>query len=105
MIAHIDKTTFDENAQKPCVVDFYTTGCPPCEKLAPVFEQAAGDCADLAFYKVNLDDDITLAERFSISHVPTLMVFAGGQPLRTSTGYLDKAALAAFWAGEEVKPS
>lgn len=96
MTVETDRTLFDERIKRDCVADFYTTGCPVCEKLASVFEEASEMFPDMAFLKVNLDEDITLAERYGIDHVPTLMLFRGGEPTGTNTGYLDKDALSAF---------
>ena len=96
MTTETNRTLFDEQIKTPCVVDFYTTGCPVCEKLAPVFEDASGSFRDLAFYKVNLDEDITLAERYGIDHVPTMILFSDGEPVNTNTGYLDKEGIADF---------
>ncbi len=99
MTIETNKTLFNEQIQKPCIVDFYTSGCPVCERLAPVYEDVSGRCDDLAFFKVNLDEDITLAERYSIDHVPTLILFEAGQPVRVNTGCLDQEGLIAFIAG------
>jgi thioredoxin 1 len=96
MTSHTDKTTFDKHIKKPCVVYFYTTYCPVCRRLTQVFEEASEQRGDLAFYKVNLDDDIALAERYEITHVPTLMIFRGGRPAGEHVGYLDADMLAEF---------
>lgn len=98
MTIETDKTLFDEQIMAPCVVDFYTSGCPVCEKLSPVFEELSMEYNDLAFYKVNLDEDITLAERYGIDHVPALMLFKDGQAVKTNVGFLDKEGFAAFAA-------
>lgn len=102
MIIQTDKSTFDSHIKSPCVVDFYTSGCPSCEKFAPVFEQAAPQHSDYKFVKVNLDDDITLAERYGITHIPTVMKFIEGEPVETAIGYLDDVELSRFIDGEET---
>lgn len=96
MIIETDKTKFDQQIQSPSIVDFYTTGCPSCEKLGPVFEQLSGQYSTYSFLKVNLDADITLAERYGISHVPTVIRFEYGQPAGIRTGYMDETELAEF---------
>ncbi len=90
MYKEIDKTTFDEEIKKPCIVDFYTSICPSCEKFAPVFEQKSTEDSNYTYLKVNLDDDTTLAEQFGITHVPTIIKFVDSEAVKTSTGYMDK---------------
>lgn len=102
MLVHADKTTFDEHIKSIAVADFFTTGCPICEKLAPIFESMARIRGDISFLKVNLDEDITLAERYAISHVPAVMLFSNGELVRSKVGYMDSAELAAFIDREEV---
>jgi thioredoxin-like negative regulator of GroEL len=45
---------------------------------------------------VNLDDDASLAERYEITHVPTIMLFKDGESLDEHIGLLDAEKLAAF---------
>ncbi len=89
MYREIDKATFDKEIEKPCIVDFYTSFCPICEKFAPVFEEKANSESKYTFLKVNLDDDITLAERYGISHVPTIIKFVEGEVSKTFTGFMN----------------
>ncbi len=58
---------------KPVIVDFYATWCPPCKKMAPVLDELAkkyGD--DIIIYKVDIDKEADLARHFKIQSVPTL---------------------------------
>ena len=102
MTVHTDKNKFDKQIRKPCVVDFYTTGCPNCAKLAEVFEEVSEEFENIAFYKVNLDEDLTLAERYGLRYVPTLMLFNGGELIAEHTGYLSAEELTAFIMREEA---
>ena len=86
----------------PVVVDFYSPWCGPCNLLAPLLEQFAGEFANrLKFARVNVDDTPALAACFEIKGVPTLMLFRGGEPTDQVVGFpgsrqikmwLDKAA-------------
>jgi len=101
MIIEADKSTFDIHIKTPCVVDFYTSGCPSCEKFGHVFEQAAPQYEDYKFLKVNLDDDLTLAERYGLTHIPTVIKFIGGVAVNTKSGYMDKMEFCHFINEEE----
>jgi thioredoxin 1 len=96
MTSHTDKTTFDNHIKKPCVVYFYTTYCPVCRLQSRIFEEVSEHYESFAFYKVNLDEDASLAERYEITHVPTLIFFDGGKPQAEHIGLLDAEKLAAF---------
>ncbi len=96
MYREVDSLTFDEEIKKDCIVDFYTSICPSCEKFAPVFEEKAKSVSSHKFLKVNLDDDTTLAERYGISHVPTIIKFSNGEPIKTAIGYMDEKQLDEF---------
>lgn len=102
MTIQADKMTFDAHIQTPCIVDFYMSDCPSCEKFSPIFEQTASQHKCYSFLKVNLDDDITLAERYGITHIPTVMKFINGKPVDNTTGYMDGEAFNRFIGGKEV---
>jgi thioredoxin 1 len=65
------------------VVDFYADWCPPCRAIAPVFSKLADTHAlagRLAFAKVNVDHVSGVAGQYSVTAMPTFMVFQGGAP-------------------------
>lgn len=82
----------------PVLVDFYTTWCGPCRSLAPVLKQLSEDMHGKAeVVKVNVGEEATLAQKYNIGAVPTLIVFhdgkevermVGGQKLETLKGLL-----------------
>jgi thioredoxin 1 len=62
--------------------------------LGPIVEDIAVQCAEsLSVTKVNIDEQPDIAERYGVQSIPTLIVFAGGQPVRTVVGSKPKAAL------------
>lgn len=68
---------------KPCVIDFYTTWCGPCKRLAPIMEELALTyCDQVHFYKVDIEKDRELAGVFRISSIPqVLYIPVQGEPL------------------------
>ncbi|KAH8651645.1 thioredoxin-like protein [Tricladium varicosporioides] len=65
------------------VVDFYADWCPPCRAIAPVFSKLADHHSSkghLAFAKVNVDHVKNIAERYSVSAMPTFVFFRDGVP-------------------------
>jgi len=68
---------------KPCVIDFYTTWCGPCKRLAPIMEELAQKYAGkVNFYKADTEQERELAYVFQISSIPqVLYVPKDGQPI------------------------
>jgi thioredoxin len=75
------------------VVDFWAPWCAPCRAFAPTFEAASEQHPDVAFAKVNTEDQQELAQAFNIRSIPTLMVFREQIILYAEAGALPPAML------------
>lgn len=75
------------------LVDFWASWCGPCRMLSPVVEQVADENPDLHVFKVNVDDEPEIAEKYGIQSIPTLIVFRGGQEVNRSVGVIPKAQI------------
>lgn len=80
--------------EKPCVIDFYTTWCGPCKRLAPIMAELAEDyCDQVVFYKVDTERERSMAYFFGISSIPQILfVPVDGQP-QLARGLLPKEIL------------
>jgi thioredoxin reductase (NADPH) len=97
-ILYINASNWKEEvlgANKPVVVDFYSTECPPCEALAAKYESLAeiyGD--DLKFVKIFRQENKPLAESLGVSSSPTVLFFHRGDRVgRTYSGGIRRAEL------------
>ena len=78
-----------ENTKGVVVVDFFATWCAPCKMLAPVFEGVSNKMADKAkFFKVDIDENSNLAQKYRISAVPTMIIFKDGVPVENLAGFM-----------------
>jgi thioredoxin 2 len=76
-----------EQATVPVLVDLWATWCGPCRMVSPALEQLAIEKAGrLKLVKVDIDRAPTLAKRFSIQAVPTLMVLHRGEVIARQPG-------------------
>ncbi|NLO71654.1 MAG: thioredoxin [Porphyromonadaceae bacterium] len=58
---------------KPAIVDFWATWCPPCKVIAPILDDLAKEYAgQIYIYKVDVDKEPQLARAFGIQSIPTL---------------------------------
>ena len=73
-------------AGTPVVVDFWAPWCGPCRAVTPVLEQIAGETERVEFVKLNIDDNPVAASKYDVLSIPTVILFAGGEPRETVIG-------------------
>lgn len=71
----------------PVVVDFWAPWCKPCEAIEPHLRALALEWEGRArFVRVNVDDNLATSGRYGVLSLPTVMLFAGGEPRATVLG-------------------
>ncbi|MGO8698974.1 MAG: thioredoxin family protein [Limisphaerales bacterium] len=67
-------------AASPAVVDFYATWCEPCRILSPLLDKESGAFTNrIKFFKINVDESASLAQRFLVEGIPNLVFFKDGK--------------------------
>ena len=86
---------FEEEVKEGLVlVDFFATWCGPCKMIAPVISQIAEEYKGrVKVGKVNVDDENTLAMKYQIASIPTLILFKDGKPVKSLIGLHSKSEI------------
>lgn len=74
------------------LADFYADWCGPCQMLEPIVETIAAE-TDATVAKIDIDANQQLAAEYGVQGVPTLVLFADGQPAERLVGMQDEAQL------------
>lgn len=71
------------------VADFYADWCGPCKQIAPIYESLSASLSRpniVTFVKVNSDDQTEIASEYSVSALPTFLVFQEGEVIEKVQG-------------------
>lgn len=96
----LTKNNFEEevlNSEGLVLVDFWAGWCGPCKMLAPVLEEIAEENKDIKVGKVNVDEEMELAQRFNIMSIPNLILFKDGKPVNQQVGFRGKEEIEKMW--------
>lgn len=81
------------DTDKKVVIDFWADWCGPCKMMAPVVETVASENPDVKVFKVNVDQEPRLADAFSISSIPTIVVIKDREIIGSVVGYQPKTQI------------
>jgi len=74
-------------AKEPILVDFWAPWCGPCRAMSPAVDAVAEKLAGEAkVYKINVDDNPSVAPRFNLRGIPTLILFKDGREMNRLVG-------------------
>ena len=81
-------------SDKPVLVDFFADWCGPCKMMAPVVEQLAEELEGKAKVgKLNIDENMDIAEKYRVMNIPTFLIFKDGQEKERIVGAVSKNEL------------
>lgn len=90
MVSEVKRSNFKEEvilSDKLVLVDLYAPWCGPCRALAPVLEEIAEKYQDkVKVVKVNVDEEESIAQRFGVMSIPTVIFFRGGKAVASFVG-------------------
>ena len=81
-----DKVGIIAKERFPKVLYFTASWCGPCKRIQPVYENLAKIHTMTEFFKIDVDKNPTLAEKFSIQSMPTFFFFKSTTESRKFSG-------------------
>jgi thioredoxin 1 len=102
-ITEVTEATFENEVltdySKPVLVDFSAVWCGPCKMLDPIVEELAQEWSNLIkVVKLDVDNNASIAMKYQVMGVPTLILFKDGEPQERVTGYQPKDRLVTKFA-------
>lgn len=79
------------------LVDFWASWCGPCKMVAPIVAEIAEENPDIKVGKVNVDEEMELAQAIRIASIPTLLLFKDGKAVNQIIGYVPKEEIVKMW--------
>ena len=92
VLINFNEITFQEKvieSKGKIIVDFWAEWCGPCKLLSPILEEVS-NILDIKIYKVNVDENPSLAGQFGIKSIPTIVIFDDGVRVKEVVGLRPK---------------
>ncbi len=94
-ISESDFATKVLKSDVPVLLDFWAPWCGPCKAMLPVVEELAKQYeGKVAFFKMNVDENIDTPGKFGVMSIPTFVLFKKGEAVETFIGVQSKETIA-----------
>lgn len=91
-VLNVNKDNFNEllEGSKPVLLDFYADWCGPCQMVKPILSEIAEEYPQYVVGKINVDEEMELAQKFSVVSIPLLVVLKDGKVVSQAVGFRQK---------------
>lgn len=97
MVREINDNNFENiviNSENLSIVDFWAPWCGPCRKMSAVIDEVANEFEEkVNVCKINTDENLKSAKEYSISGLPSILIFKDGKPIERLVGLMPKDTL------------
>ncbi len=93
MILDISETNYDKyvaNNKDLIILDFGATNCGPCKILDKILEEIEDKNKNIIIGKVNIEDIPSIAIKYSVLSVPTIVILKENEVIQKISGLKDK---------------
>ncbi len=94
MVKELTDGNFHQEVEKseiPYIVDFWAIWCAPCSMVASVLEEIAKEQeGKVKIGKINVDNEIKIANEYAIHNIPTIVIFNQGKEVERIVGAVPK---------------
>lgn len=89
-----DKNFNHQTKNNVVLIDFWAEWCAPCRMMAPVLNDVAGELNGNAYVgKVNIEQYQSLAQKFQVRNIPTMILLKDGKEINRFVGIKNKEFL------------
>ena len=90
----VTDASFNEviNSNPLVLIDFWAEWCGPCKKMAPILDEIEKE-ENLPVGKLNVDENTEKSQEYSVSSIPTMVLFKDGNPVHRIVGAMPKHRL------------
>ena len=80
-------------SDKPVLIDFYAVWCGPCRMVSPIVDEISEEHEEIKVCKLDVDESPDIAQQFSVSSIPMLVVVKQGQVKQYNVGAIPKSEI------------
>ena len=95
-VVKLTTDNFDQEvlqAGQTVLVDFYADWCGPCKMMGPVVEEIANEETGVKMCKINIDEEMAVAQKYGVMSIPTFIAFKNGEIAGKQIGAVPKSKL------------
>ncbi len=80
-------------SDKPVLIDFYAVWCGPCRMVSPIVDEISEEHEEIKVCKLDVDESPEIAQQFSVSSIPMLVVVKQGKVTQYNVGAIPKSEI------------